>query len=285
MPLKLALIVALAILAAAGLAAACGALRWRSSTRALRAALDAARVAASRPSRYHREELDGLPPPVARYFHAVLREGQPIVTAATMVQQGVFDLGRPAERWRRFTATQRVVTRRPGFDWDARIALLPGVPVRVHDAYVAGEGLLHASLFGLVPLARLRGTPELAEGELMRFLAEAAWYPTALLPSQGVRWEPVDERSAAATLADGDVRVTLTFHFADDGTIASVRGIRGRTVGTRIFPTPWEGRWAHYELHGGMRIPTEGEVAWHLPDGRRPYWRGRLVRIAYELAL
>ena len=40
----------------------------------------------------------------------------------------------------------------------------------------------------------------MAEGELMRFLAEAAWYPTALLPSQGVRWQGADERSAFATL-------------------------------------------------------------------------------------
>jgi len=43
----------------------------------------------------------------------------------------------------------------------------------------------HASLFGLISLANWRGTPEVAQGELMRFLAEAAWDPTALLPSQG----------------------------------------------------------------------------------------------------
>jgi len=30
------------------------------------------------------------------------------------------------EQWKPFTSTQRVVTRRPGFDLDGRIALLPG---------------------------------------------------------------------------------------------------------------------------------------------------------------
>ena len=39
---------------------------------------------------------------------------------------------------------------------------------------------------------------EVAQGELMRFFAEAAWYPTALLPSQGVRWQAVDDTSARA---------------------------------------------------------------------------------------
>ena len=41
---------------------------------------------------------------------------------------------------------------------------------------------------------------EVAQGELMRFFAEAAWYPTALLPSQGVRWQAVDDTSAAILL-------------------------------------------------------------------------------------
>ena len=30
---------------------------------------------------------------------------------------------------------------------------------------------------------------ELQQGEFMRYFMEALWYPTALLPSQGVRWE------------------------------------------------------------------------------------------------
>ncbi|HXH12974.1 MAG TPA: DUF6544 family protein [Alphaproteobacteria bacterium] len=46
--------------------------------------------------------------------------------------------------------------------------------MRVHDAYGAGQGLLQAKLIGLVPLVHQRDTPEMAEGQLMRFLAEAA---------------------------------------------------------------------------------------------------------------
>jgi hypothetical protein len=28
----------------------------------------------------------------------------------------------------------------------------------------------------------------------------------------------------------------------------------------------------------------EGEVAWLTPEGRKPYWRGRVVQINYEFA-
>jgi hypothetical protein len=34
------------------------------------------------------------------------------------------------------------------------------------------------------------------EGELSRYLAEAPWYPTALLPAAGIEWEPVDDSAA-----------------------------------------------------------------------------------------
>ena len=178
-----------------------------------------------------------------------------------------------------------MVTQRPGFDWDGRIAMMPGLPVRVHDAYVAGEGILHASLLGLFSLVGMRGGGDVAEGELMRFLAEAAWYPAALLPSQGVRWEAADERSAYATLTEGTTSITMLFTFDEQGLIETVgTEARGRTVGGEAVPTPWQGRFWNYEERGGMQVPLGGEVAWLLPKGAKPYWRGSIAEIDYEFA-
>ncbi len=101
----------------------------------------------------------------------------------------------------------------------------------------------------------LRGGGDVAQGELMRFFAEAAWYPTALLPSQGVRREAVDDRYARATLVDAMLSVTLLFRFNDLGLIESARAeARGRTVGRAIIMTPWEGRWWDYQERDGMRV-------------------------------
>jgi hypothetical protein len=208
-----------------------------------------------------------------------------MIVAVTVQHTGTFNMSLTEPQWKPFTSTQRVVTQRPGFDWEARVAVMPGPPARVHDAYIAGEGILHASLFGLVSVADLRGTPEAAHGELLRWFAEAAWYPTALLPSQGVQWAAVDESSATATMQDGDTRVTLLFRFNADGLIDSLRAeARGALIDGVNVPTPWEGRWSRYELRDGMRVPIEGEVAWMLPAGPWPYWRGRITSIAYEFA-
>ena len=282
--LKWVLLVAGALVAAAFAAAGYGASRWAQATHALLARLEAARVAA--PVRvFDAAELEDLPPPVQRYFRTVLKEGQPIVATASVEHRGSFNMSAGGEQWKPFTSTQRVVTQRPGFVWDARIAMLPGLAVHVHDAYVAGEGILHATLLGLFTLVDLRGGGEVAQGELMRYFAEAAWYPTALLPSQGVAWAPVDDRSALAKLDDGSLSLTLLFRFNDDGLIESIRAeARGRTVGRQIVMTPWQGRWSDYREHGGMRVPFSGEVAWLLPEGAKPYWRGTITALSYEFA-
>jgi hypothetical protein len=276
------IIIALALAASLLAAVVYGAFRWNAGTRELRVRLEAAR-APSQPRVVDFRELDGLPAPVQRYFRTVLRDGQPIIGAASIEHAGTFNMGESAARWKPFTSTQRVITRRPGFDWDARVALFPGVAVHVHDAYVAGEGLLQAKLLGLVTVMSMPGTPELARGELMRFCAEAAWYPTVLLPSQGISWEAADDSSAKATLTDGATTITLLFRFNEGGLIAAVHADeRGYAVNGTIVPMPWEGRFRNYVLRNDMRVPMEGEVAWLLPQGRKPYWRGRITRLSYE---
>jgi hypothetical protein len=279
---KMILLIILGLLVIITVALLYGISRWLSSTREMHEKLEAARLPIG--SRvYDSTELKGLPAPVQRYFRTVLKDGQPMILAVSVEHTGTFNMSETGEQWRPFTSTQRVITHRPGFDWEARVAMMPGLTVRVHDAYIAGEGILHASLFGLVSLVNLRGTPEVAQGELMRFFAETAWYPTALLPSQGVQWEPVNDASAKATLKDGETTLTMLFRFNEDGLIASMRAeARGRTVAGAVIPTPWEGRWRNYELRDGMLIPLEGEVAWILPEGPKPYWRGRITRLNYE---
>ena len=261
-----------------------GARRWNAGTRDLRARLEAAREPV-RPRTVDFGELKGLPAPVRRYFHEVLTEGQPMVSGVRVRHTGTFNMGEKIDRWKPFTSDQVVVTRRPGFDWDGRVAMMPGLPVRVHDAYVAGEGILSASVIGLFSVADMRGPGEVAEDELMRFFAEAAWYPTAMLPSQGVRWEAAGDDSARARLTEGDIEITLFFVFDEQGLIDTVSAeARGRTVGGEVVPTPWCGRFWNYGERGGMLVPLDGEVAWLLSEGEKPYWRGHITEISHKVA-
>jgi hypothetical protein len=119
---------ALAVVAAGALVYS--SMRWQSATDTLHATLEAARLPV-RPKTYSASELIGLPAPVQRYFRAALTDGQPMILAVSIAHTGTFNMNvTGADQWRPFSSTQRVITRWPGFDWEARIAMLPGLPVR-----------------------------------------------------------------------------------------------------------------------------------------------------------
>ena len=258
--------------------------RWNAGTTQLLSRLDAAQVKAA-PQFFNVKELEGLPAPVSRYFQTVLKDGQPIITAATVQHSGSFNMSATAENWKLFTSTQRVITKRPGFDWDARVTMFPGIAAHIHDAYIGGSGMLKVAILGLIPVADLPKTADLSKGEFIRFCIEAAWYPTALLPSQGVAWQAVDAQSADATFTDAGMTITLRFGFGADGLIDSAYAAQlGRLVGDKITQTPWLGHYSNYAERNGMVVPIQSEVAWVLPEGAKTYYRSLMTTVSYEFS-
>jgi hypothetical protein len=266
-------------------AAAIGAVRWNRATARMldRLTVAPSDAAGAPPARFSPEDLTGLPAPVARYFAFALTPGQPLIRSARVRWEGEFRSA-PNAGWNRFTAVQHFTVRPPGFVWDATIRMMPLVSVRVRDAYVAGEGVMLGKVAALVPVADQRGTPEMAAGALSRYLGEAVWLPTALLPSAGVSWAPVDDTTARATLTDGATTVSADFHFARGGEIVGISMTRYRDVNGRGLLTPFEARLrGGYRRVSGMMVPADGEVAWLLPEGRFAYWRGRPADVEYDL--
>jgi hypothetical protein len=268
-----------------------GAKRWAALMRTHIGQLEAGRVQVQRgessPAGFDARELEGLPAPVQRYFRAVLTNGQPIISAATIEMTGTINMSATAQQWKPFTSTQRAVTSaagsRPGFLWSARVTMFPGVAARVEDSYISGQGQLIAKLFGLFTVAQAQGGGELARGEFMRYFAESPWYPTALLPSQGVHWQAVDDRSARATIVDGAITLTLLFKFNEADLIACVRAdSRSAGVGKDMLMLPWECGLSDYQRQDGMWIPMCGEAAWVRAAGRQVYFVGQVKNLAYE---
>lgn len=262
-----------------GIAVWMGQRRWQQASAAMAARLDAATGTAAQPALDPAH--DDLPPPVSRYFAFALSPGQAPVRRARLVQEGEFFL-QPGASGSRFTAVDRVTAAPPGLIWEATIRLAPLVAVRVRDSYLEGVGSMQAALAALVPLAHESGCPEIATAALQRFLAEAPWVPTLLLPSPALRWTAINDTSARATLTDRGISAVVVFHFGPDGRITGISAERYRSAGGAQLLTPWVGEFSQYERVAGMMIPRRGEIAWELPQGRFTYWRGRIVAVKYE---
>ena len=274
-------------LVVAGVAAvSIGEYTWRRATnRRFDSLIDRARASSTDDSaEFSRAKVRGLPEPVARYLAFALPEGQHRVRAARIRWTGDMKL-QPTAGWTPFTADQRFSASPPGFVWDARVRMAPLVPVFVRDSYLAGEGEMLGRIGAVANVVHQGGTPEMAQSALARWLGEAAWFPTALLPGAGLTWATVDDSTARATLTDGAVRVSADFHFAPTGELTSISAMRYRDVGGRSVLTPFEGRYARFERRNGVMIPASAEVAWLLPEGRYTYWRARPTEVSYDLAL
>lgn len=264
--------------------AAIGARRWNAESGHVIARLSA-RLAPIEAPYSEARDLEGLPAPVVRYFRHVLRDGQPIISSARIHWKGEFNMGKPGrDNWRPFTAVQEFVPGAPGFVWNARIHMLPLVPVYVRDSFLDGRGSMRAAALSLVSVVNAEGTPTLASGALQRYLGEAAWLPTALLPRQGVTWSAIDDHRARATITGGGTTVSLEFRFDSEGRNTSVfttDRFYDDGSGSAVLH-PWEARNLRFGEHNGVLVATDSVAEWHLPSGTFAYWKGRPTRVEYR---
>jgi hypothetical protein len=218
-----------------------------------------------------------LPEPVDRYLRWSLPRAKSIHTVR-LSQVGTLRTDVQSDRWMPFEAEHVVRPDTIGFVWNAHVKIVPLLHVRVRDAYIEGEGSGQVALLSAFPVSSAAGTPEMNSGSLHRFLAEAVWYPTALLPSPKLQWEAIDSNRALATLTDHGTTVSLEFRFADIGEITGIHtpGLWG-TFGGRYEQRPWEGHFRRYVEREGMFVPTEGEVGWYVDGTWHAVWIGTIT--------
>lgn len=233
-----------------------------------------------------RDRLEGLPDPVHRYMRHAVADDQRPIRVMRMTQSGELRSDPRRPRWLKFRAKHAL---RPGarrFSWDARVRLLPLLHLRVRDAYADGVGSGEVQFLSTVTVASESNGPELNAASLHRYLAEAVWYPTALLPCAGVKWTPVDASSALATLSDKGNTVSLEFRFNELGEVVGIHtdGRWSRT-GKGYELTPWEGRFRGYRAYQGTLVPTKAEVGWYADGRLEIVWRGEVTSLEYEFGV
>ena len=217
----------------------------------------------------------GIPEPVRRYVERNVPADQLGRSAVHFTQVG--DMQLKPGRWLPFRAEQDIAVDRVEFAWHANFRAARLVSVRVRDWYRSGVGGLDVRLWGVVPVVRASGE-QFARGEAMRYLAELAWAPQAMVTNPALEWRVVDESTVEVATRVARERVAVLLHFDAAGDIVGMStDARPRMVGKQVVDTPWSGVFGEYREFNGIRLPTIGEVSWLLPDGPFTYFRGRVT--------
>ncbi|MBV1915922.1 MAG: hypothetical protein KUG72_11090 [Pseudomonadales bacterium] len=229
------------------------------------------------------ESLKNLPTPVQNYFRNVLTNGQPFIKASWLEQTGELKISPNSAGWSTFTASQIMFQDTVSFLWDAKIDIAPLLYVRVRDSLIDGIGAGNIYLMSALSIGSDEDKPELNSAALYRYLAEAVWHPTALLPQSGVVWKSVDENKAIANLTKFNISISLEFTLNNhDEIIGIYTKDRYGKFGDKYIKYPWEGRFSDYKEFDGIKIPTRGKVGWHLPDGWWLFWKGQITEAKFE---
>ena len=193
-----------------------------------------------------------------------------------LTQTGRMKRSLDVDAWMDFTAAQTISVRACEFDWRARAGPLGMVSAR--DALQNGEGRFDITALGFIPIGRAEHSSALMRGELIRYLAELAWAPHAILLNTVLRWRVDGPDTLAVSAGAGVTAAEVLLSLDSDGRIAGAFAPdRPRSATAPFLPTPWRGRFSEYRNHSGLWIPFAGEVAWVIDGKEGAYWQGHIV--------
>jgi len=222
--------------------------------------------------------VDAIPEPARRFLLRAIAPGTRLATSVELGMSGQIWLD-PEGDPLGLTAEQILAPPR-GFIW--RAAAGRGVlRISGFDRYARGAGEMRWTLWGIVPVMRVRGD-DVTRSAAGRLAMESVLLPSSLVPGTGVRWEEVDDSSAAFHVAVDGEEVRTILEVDADGRPVRVSAMRWSDAagpGYDRFVVEMSGEMEA----GGYRIPVNLDAGWRLgdPDEFR-FFRATLERAAFR---
>jgi hypothetical protein len=224
-------------------------------------------------------DLLRLPEAMRRYLSYVHVVGKEPIQTVRLKQRGFFRT-QPGQKWLPMVAEEYFTTKPFAFLWCGKIRLLPLISISARDRFSNGHGNLLVKLLSLVPLAEVHG-PEADQGELLRYLGEIIWFPTAWL-SDAIEWQAIDAQAVQVTIRQPSVTVSAVLYVNEQGQMTHLTAERFMDEGKSSRLERWSAQCSEYQEVSGMLIPTRVEVTWNLASGDFSYFRGEITEIEYN---
>ena len=227
-----------------------------------------------------KEMLTGFPVTVQAWLMNSGVVGRKRVETVRLKQKGSMRSKPGEDNWSSMSAEQYFTIGEPSFIWKANMEMMPGISIQARDKYADGKGEMKIKFLSLIPIANRSGS-QIDQGTLQRWLAEICWFPTAAL-SPYIKWEPIDDESARATMTYRGVTGSAIFHFDAKGDITACTADRFMSSGSKMSLEKWEVKTIEYRELNGIRIPVKSEATWKLKTGNFTWLKVEVTEIEYN---
>jgi len=225
--------------------------------------------------------LQACPESVKKYLRRAIGDNKRMIHFASIKQIGEFRTS-PDGDWSPSRADGHYLATKPGFIWKARFggSIIPSKIAWLE--LLDGKGFGSVKFLGLFTLLNPSGH-EADTSLLTRYLMEAMWFPTALIPTNLLSWREIDSHRAEAILRYGSIHVSAIFVFNDEyDVIEIITEDKYRDFRSSFEKAKFTLTCSSHATNDGMRIPMKVEFVWNLPSGDFSYGKYSITSIQYE---
>lgn len=226
------------------------------------------------------EMINAVPPVVQKWMRHSGVVGKPFIQTVRLKQKGMM-LTKPGGKWMDFTAEQYFSTGKPAFNWQVKVNVMPLIYLTGRDKYENGKGEMLIRLLFLKTIVDSKGTPEIDQGTLLRYLSEMTWFPSAAL-SDYITWEGIDEHSAKATMSYNSTTASGIFYFNEQYDVSGFEAMRYGEFDGKSSLEKWLIGSKDFKVLDGVRVPGKSEVTWKLKEGDFTWLKLELLTVEYN---
>ena len=227
-----------------------------------------------------REQLAGLPSPVAKWLQVSGVVGKEEIRFVWLKQKAKLKMKPEQEKWNDATAEQYFSIQNPAFVWKVKMNMSPFIRIAGRDKFVDGKGEMQIKMFSLLNIVNEKGV-KMDEGTLQRYLAEIVWFPSAAL-SPFITWETIDSRSAKATMDYKGTKGSGTFHFNQKGDFVRFSTLRYKGNEPDASRYEWVIDVSEHAVMDGVKIPVKMTATWKLDEGDWTWLKLEVKEIKYN---
>lgn len=148
----------------------------------------------------------------------------------------------------------------------------------VVDRLSTDETTSELRFLGVVPLSRSPSDPDaLRKGQILRYLAEIAWAPDAILRNASLHRE--GKGAVIRVSAPGRYnRCCVDLELDEEGRVGrAMASARPCMENGKFVERPWQGRFWDYRKRRSRWLPCRGEVAWVIDGIPSKVWEGTIT--------